>query len=94
MIKKKKLGSVTKNARFLYSPEMKIDNKVIQKGDTIRVQGEYGAKFRFESLTTNVENGVQWIDCFELHRGIACRFRSFSVDKVRRVPKKRVKRVN
>lgn len=69
------------------------DGKVIEKGEIFRVSGEYGLKFKFESFVTH-PNGAEWVDCFEVFRGQAGAFRSFRSDRIKRIPKKRVKNVN
>lgn len=73
---------------------IEIDGFTISKGDIIKISGEHGLKFKFSAFTTNTETGSSWIDCFELDRGAACSMRSFYVDRVKRIPKKRGKRVS
>ncbi len=69
--------------------EMPYGNFTIEKGDLIKIQGEYGTRFKFLSITTNTETGSSWVDCFETYRGQSGQFRSFTIDRVRRIPKKR-----
>ena len=66
----------------------------VSKGDMIKISGEHGGLFKFQCLVTNPENGIQWIDCFEMFKGISGPTRSFYPDRVRAVNKrgKRVKR--
>jgi hypothetical protein len=73
-----------------------IDGFEIVKDDMFKVKGEYGSRFKFYSLTTNIETGAQWIDCFEIVRGQLGAFRSFKSDRIKRIPQKgkRAKRVN
>jgi hypothetical protein len=74
-------------------PEIVLsDGKMIVKGDVFKVSGEYGLKFRFDSLVTNLDSGAEWIDCYEMFRGHAGAFRSFKRDRIKRIPKKRVKK--
>ena len=68
------------------------DGKIILKGDIFKVSGEYGLKFRFDSLVTNLESGAEWVDCYEMFRGHAGAFRSFKRDRIKRIPKRRVKK--
>jgi len=68
------------------------DGKVISKGDIFKVSGEYGVRFRFDSLVTNSTTGAEWVDCFEMFRGHAGAFRSFKRDRIKRIPKKRAKK--
>lgn len=72
------------------------DGFQIDQGDLIKIQGEYGVRFKFHSLTTNLDSDSKWIDCFEIFRGQVGAFRSFRPERLKRVPKrgKRAKRVN
>jgi hypothetical protein len=69
--------------------QMESGNFTIERGDLIKITGEYGTKFKFESVTTNPKNGAVWVDCFEMDRGQTGCYRSFSVDRVKRIPKRR-----
>ena len=68
------------------------DGKVIVQGGIIKVSGEYGLKFKFWEHVVNSETGAEWIDCYEMFRGQAGAFRSFRSDRIKRIPKKRVKK--
>jgi hypothetical protein len=68
------------------------DGFTISKGDLIKIKGEYGARFVFHSLTTNKLSGSKWIDCFEVARGQVGALRSFQTGRIKRIPKKRIKR--
>jgi hypothetical protein len=81
--------ATTKFARY---PELAIDNFVIEQGEIIKVKGENGLRFKFHSVVTNTETGSQWVDCFEMWRGTVGVHRSFRIEKIKRIPKKRVKR--
>ena len=73
-------------------PEITLpDGKVIVRGEIFKVSGEYGLKFKFDSFVTHI-NGAEWVDCFEVFRGQAGAFRSFRSDRIKRIPKKRVKK--
>jgi hypothetical protein len=72
--------------------EMEYGNFTIERGDLIKVTGEYGMKFKFVSITTNTKTGASWVDCHEVHRGQTGAFRSFSIDRVKRIPKRRAKK--
>lgn len=69
------------------------DGKVIVQGELFKVSGEYGLRFKFQSLTTNQITGAVWVDCFEVFRGRAGAFRSFKSDRIKRIPKRRLKKV-
>jgi hypothetical protein len=78
---------------FLREPQVTLENgKIIQNGDLIKIRGEYGLSFKFQNLTTNPNTGAQWIDCFEMFRGHAGVLRSFRSDRIKRIPKRRVKK--
>jgi hypothetical protein len=64
----------------------------IISGEIIKITGEYGATFKFESLTTNTKTGVSWIDCKEIHKGQVGQFRAFYIDRVKKQPVRRKKR--
>jgi hypothetical protein len=79
--------------QLLKEPQVTLPSgKIIEKGEIFRVSGEYGLKFKFESLTINPETGSEWVDCFEVFRGRAGAFRSFRIERVKRIPKKRIKK--
>lgn len=90
-MKKKTQAEIPEN-KFEKISEVTVDGFIVSKGDLIKVRGEYGLRFKFDSLTTNTENGSQWIDCFEVHRGQSGAFRSFTSDRIKRIPKKRKKK--
>jgi hypothetical protein len=66
----------------------------VSKGDLIKIAGEYGAVFKFQCLVKNPQNGVEWIDCFQMLKDMSGPTRSFYPDRVKAVKKrgKRVKR--
>ena len=75
---------------FERTPELTLeDGKVIVKGDIIKIRGQYGGKFKFDSLTVNKLTGSKWVDCFETYRGGPGPLRSFKIEDVKRIPKKR-----
>jgi hypothetical protein len=90
MIKRSKAAIV--NSIFVRVPEITIGNRTIVAGDVIKIEGEHGGRFKFHSLVTNTETGVQWIDCFELHKTIVSVWRSFRSDRIKPIPIKRGKR--
>lgn len=93
---KKTIQAQTGPTKFLREPEISIDGFKISQGDLVKVKGEYGSKFKFSGLVTNLETSEQWVDCFEIVRGQVAALRSFKPDRIKRVPKKgmRAKRVN
>jgi hypothetical protein len=93
---RKRIASEATPTKFLREPEISIDGFTISHGDLFKVKGEYGNKFKFLGLTTNLETGSQWVDCFEIVRGQVGALRSFKSDRIKRIPQKgkRAKRVN
>ena len=87
MINRKK--SPIKDSVFLREFEMQVGTRTILPGDTIKIIGEYGSKFSFHSLVTNTLTGNQWIDCFEIQKGIVSAWRSFKSDRIKLIPIKR-----
>lgn len=76
------------------------DGNVIERGDMFKIKGknsfgigEWGLMFKFDHLVTNTENGKVYVECFEMFRGKAGVMRAFPVDRIKRIPKKRSKRV-
>lgn len=75
------------------NPSFTIGNREIVEGDIVKVHGEHGLKFRVIGLTTNINTGVQWVDCYELSKGVPAQTRAFYLDRIRPLPRKRKKRV-
>lgn len=78
--------------KFFRFPEITVGNFVIAKGDMIKIDGEWGMRFKFDCLVTNKETGAQWVDCYEVHKMRTGVLRSFKLDRVRRIPKRRGRR--
>lgn len=94
---RKKLETQVQPTKFLRVPEIvTADGFVVNAGDLIKIRGEYGIKFKFHAHVTNIETGAVWLDCFETYRGEVGSFRSFSIERLKRIPQrgKRAKRVN
>ena len=91
----RKKKAVVSETKFTTESTFELDGFEINAGDSIKVRGEYGSKFKVRGLTTNTETGAQWVDCFELIRGVPSQFRAFKLDRVKRIPQrgKRAKRV-
>ena len=76
------------------------DGFTIERGDMFKVKGknsfgigEWGLTFKFDHLVTNTENGKVYVECFEMFRGKAGVMRAFPIDRIKRIPKKRSRRV-
>jgi hypothetical protein len=81
---------------FSTEPSFELNGFIINAGDIVKVDGEYGSRFKVQGITTNAKTGSQWIDCFEIQRGQLGALRSFKPDRIKRIPQKgkRAKRVN
>jgi hypothetical protein len=95
MARTKKTAENEMSKKFVREYSMIVNGFEIVKGDMIKIIGQYGQKFRFESLTTNTETGAIWVDCFEIMGKVASTYRAFKVEDVKRIPQrgKRAKRV-
>ena len=82
----------TSPTKFDKADSINVNNRVIVKGDFIKIIGEHGGKFKFHSLVTNKETGAQWIDCFEMQKGVVSGWRSFRSDRIKLIPIKRGRR--
>lgn len=91
MARRKAESFILSETKFDREYSITLDGFQIEKGDLLKVRGEYGLRFKFDSLVTNTETGSQWVDCFEVHRGQVGCWRSFKIDKIKRIPKRRVK---
>lgn len=89
---RKRKEVVIPDTKFDRIPEVTVDGFTILKDETIKIKGVYGTRFKFAYLVTNKETGSSWIDCYELFRGSVGGCRSFQVEKIKRIPKKRVKK--
>lgn len=90
---RKKKVQVFDSGKYTKLPSMVVDGHIIEQGDMIKIKGEYGSRFKFISLTTNNDNGLEWVDCVEYEKGFPRATRSFDKCKVRRIPRRR-KNVN
>ncbi len=77
---------------FVRESSVEVHGFVISRGDIIKIQGEHGGKFKFDSFVTNKISGAQWIDCFEIINGTPSVFRSFRAERIKRIPIRRKKR--
>jgi hypothetical protein len=78
-----------KESKFERAYELQVGTRTILPGEVIKIHGEYGSRFKFNSLVTNKETGAQWIDCFELQKNIVSGWRSFRSDRIKLIPIKR-----
>lgn len=76
-------------SRFVTVPELVINKRTIRRGETIKIKGEKGCSYSFWGVTTNPDNGIQWVDCFYLRKTQLCGQYSFAIDRVVPAPRKR-----
>jgi hypothetical protein len=89
----KRRTSQARETKFRHEEEFNLSGYIIKKGDLIKIDGEHGSKFQFHSLVTNLETGVQWVDCYEMEKGLLKGSRSYYPHRVKRIPTRR-KRVH
>jgi hypothetical protein len=84
------------STKFSRQTSVIVDGFEINRGDIIKIKDEHGGKFKFDHFVTNTETGATWVDCFEIINKVPSVFRSFKVERVKRIPTrgKRSKRVN
>ncbi len=90
---KKEKTEIFDDEKYTKIPIMPVVGGIIERGDTIKIKGEHGSIFKFMSLTQNNDNGLKWVDCIQYEKGIAKAIRSFDIDRIKRIPKRR-KNVN
>jgi hypothetical protein len=87
LARKKILASVSET-KFSRVHSLNLNGFEIVRGDIIKVSGEYGLKFKFDAVVTNTDTGSVWVDCFEIYRGQSHSYRSFEIDRIKRIPQK------
>jgi hypothetical protein len=91
MSRRKKITSPNSNI-YSRAPYYKLpDGKMLESGDTIKIAGERGTHFKFIEHVIKLDSGVEWIDCFQIDRGVMCGWRSFKPERIKVIPKKRNK---
>ena len=89
----KKVKSIKpQTTKFHRDYELQVGNFTIVPGDIIKIEGEHGGKIKFDSVVTNTENGLVWVDCFEVYKTSLGTWRSFAPERVKRIPTKRGRR--
>ena len=89
------------NNRYIREDRVVLpDGMVVEQGDLFKVRGknrfgvgEWGIVFKFTHLVTDTKTGNTYVECYEMYRGRAGVMRAFPVDRIKRIPKKRVKKV-
>lgn len=82
--------------KFHREDRVVVNGFEVVRGDIIKIKDVHGSKFKFDYFVTNTETGSTWIDCFEIIGKVPSVFRSFNLERVKRIPTKgkRSKRVN
>jgi hypothetical protein len=92
MARRKKVSSPLE---YLYSraPEYTLEGgRTISAGEVIKIDGVWGTKFKFKEYVIRTDNGKEWIDCYELERGVNCGLRSFYPSRIKPIPIRRRRR--
>ena len=79
--------------QYLYTrtPEYTLESgRTISQGEIIKIEGVWGAKFKFHVMRT--DSGKEWVDCYELEKGITCGLRSFYPERIKPLPKSKRKK--
>jgi hypothetical protein len=74
---------------YLYdrAPEYTLESgRTITEGEVIKIDGVWGTKFKFKEHVIRTDNGKEWIDCYELEKGVNCGLRSFYPEKIKPIP--------
>jgi hypothetical protein len=71
-------------------PEYTLESgRTISQGEIIKIEGIWGTKFKFKEYVTRTDNGKQWIDCYEIEKGLSCALRSFYPERIKPIPIRR-----
>jgi hypothetical protein len=92
MPKKKMIDSVFSSLYNNKSEYILLNGRVIFSGEIIKIHGIWGTKFIFKEHVTRTDNGKQWINCYQLEKGVKCGLRSFYPERIKPIPKKKGKK--
>ena len=65
--------------------------RVVESGEVIKIDGEWGSKFKFKEHVVRIDSGTEWIDCFQIIGGQLSGWRSFKPDRIKPMKKSRRK---
>lgn len=72
---------------YVRTPEFTMpDGRVIERGEIVKIAGEWGGKFKFHEHVTRTDTGIDWIDCFEMVKGHSSGWRSFRTERLKPIP--------
>ena len=57
--------------------------------ELFKVKGINATNFMFKAYVTNVDTGMQWVECIELLRGRYRAWRFFYIDRIKKIPVRR-----
>ena len=86
------VSSVAINQHWETSPVLVVGNRKVEAGEIIKISQVWGTKFKFIRYVYNPKTDTSWIDCAEMHRNQWGQTRSFRVDRVKLLPKRRNKK--
>lgn len=78
-----------KQSRLITESTFMVGSREVTAGDIVKVYGVYGEKFKIIGLVTNTLNGIQWVDCYSLSKGVPAQTRAFYLDRIKPLPRKR-----
>ena len=93
MSRRKKINSPFAHL-YYREPQYTLESgRTIERGEVIKIHGINATKFRFVEYVRRTDTGVEWIDCYELEKGVPCGMRSFRPNRIKPLPKKRLKKI-
>jgi len=95
--RRKKIKSLKPNAHLFVEIDhytIPESGRVIEKDEIIKISGEHGRRFKFKSYVQRSDNGVEWINCIQIEKGLSAGWRSFRPDRIKPLPKSRRPRKN
>lgn len=92
MSKKRKIVSPMEHLYSRSSEYTLQSGRIIYQGEIIKIDGVWGVSFKFKEHIVRTDSGKEWIDCYELEKGITCGLRSFYPEKIKPLSKKRNKK--
>lgn len=77
------------------TPEYTLNSgRTISEGEVIKISGIWGTKFRFKEHVIRTDNGKEWIDCYEIEKGLNCGLRSFYPERIKPMPIRKRRKKN
>jgi hypothetical protein len=93
MARKKKVVSPFSHLYCYEQTYTTSEGRLIESGEIIKIRGIWGVKFKFvRHVQRTDDNTKEWIDCYELEKGVTCGLRSFYPERIKPLSKKRNKK--